>query len=325
AWHPASRQMAGRGRRRGLPDQVVGHLVARIGVGILFRRGVGIDPQRHRLREDRLGLVQHRGLDQYVAAVELDHAKFAGIERAQLSGVDVDALDLAAVLEVAGNVRRLVVEGLVLQQLLELRPRLAALARLFLAALLGLEALLLLLLGTQGPGLAQVHLAGRLAPGRAFTALAGGLPRIPATTALPLRATLAGTGRRLRTRLAAAVLARLRAAFGRGRLEAEVEELVAKGIGHGRERATGPGSVAAARPPRKSVVRRRRFASGVGIERTAQSAQVGQHRLQQRVGARTLQPRLGQRLAQLRQRLFLERQSRLQFHQALLEFILPVL
>src|SRR5690606_9087555 len=213
--------MQGAARRvpRGSPDQVVGDLVTRVGVGILLRRGVGVDLQRDRLREDLLGLGQHLGIHQQVAAIELDHAQLPGVEFAQLRGGDVDALDLAAVLEVPGDVGRLVVEDLVLEQLLKLRARLAALARLFLAALLGFDPLLLFLLRAPRPGLAQVDLA-------LVAALRRGL-------ALALRGTLARRPALRRTRLAAPVLARWVAALGRGRRDPSVAELAAEAVGHG--------------------------------------------------------------------------------------------
>src|SRR5690606_11211711 len=135
-------------------------------------------------------------------------------------------------LEVAGDVRRLFVEHAALQQFFQPGAGLAALARLFLAALLGLQALLLLLLRAQCPGLAQVHLAGRLAPRGVTTPglglalarpLAGTLAlglavHLALPLALPLALALA-LAVRLRARLAAAVLARLRA-LGRRGLEA---------------------------------------------------------------------------------------------------------
>src|SRR5690606_21360497 len=82
------------------------------------------------------------------------HAQLAGVERLQLLRCHVDALDLAAILEMARDLRVLDVEGLALQEFRQLRPRLAPLPGLLLLPALGLEALFLLLLRAQriGPG-----------------------------------------------------------------------------------------------------------------------------------------------------------------------------
>ena len=124
---------------------------------------------------------QHRRVHQAVAAIDLDHAQLAGIERAQLFLVDVDALDLAAVLEMAGDLGLRVVEHLALQERLQLRPGLAAPARLFLALALGALALLLLALGADGVSLGEVDVL-------ALAGLAAGA-RCPSFLAPALRAT----------------------------------------------------------------------------------------------------------------------------------------
>ena len=67
-------------------------------------RCVRIDLERNGGGEDRLDLHQRVGSDQQVTAVLLHHAEFTRIEGLQLFGGDMDALDLAAVLEVADMV-----------------------------------------------------------------------------------------------------------------------------------------------------------------------------------------------------------------------------
>src|SRR5690606_17021893 len=74
---------------------------------------------------------------------------------------DVDALDLAAVLEVPRDLRLRVVQGLALQERGQLRARLAPLARGLLLAPLGLDPLFLLLLRPYRIGLGQVDVAFR--------------------------------------------------------------------------------------------------------------------------------------------------------------------
>src|SRR5690606_23384446 len=131
-----------------------------------------------------------------------------GVERAQLVRGHVDAADLAAVLEMAGDVRLRHVERPALEQLRQPRARLAPLAGRRLLAALGLDALVLLALRADGIGLREVDLL----PG------AAGLRR-PLRL---LRAALAGIAR----------LARVARGLRR-RLEAEAEQLVAEGIAHG--------------------------------------------------------------------------------------------
>src|SRR5690606_30714018 len=199
----------------GLPDQVVGHLVFRVGVGVVFRRRIGVDLERDRFGEDLLRPRQVGRGHQAVAAIDLDHAQLAGIERAQLFLVDVDALDLAAVLEMAGDLGLRVVEHLALQERLQLRPRLAPPAHLLLAFPLGAQAFLLLALGTDGIGLGQVDVLARAAaPG----ALAPTLRR---------RRLLAGATGRPGTLWPLRRPGRLRR-----RLEAQAQQLVAQGVAH---------------------------------------------------------------------------------------------
>src|SRR5690606_27719780 len=121
------------------------------------------DLERDRFGEDLLRPRQVGRGHQAVAAIDLDHAQLVGIERAQLFLVDVDALDLAAVLEMAGDLGLRVVEHLALQERLQLRPRLAPPAHLLLAFPLGAQAFLLLALGTDGIGLGQVDVLARAA------------------------------------------------------------------------------------------------------------------------------------------------------------------
>src|SRR5690606_35177978 len=218
-------QVADYARRKGVPlAQAVGNLVPGMGVGSVAGRRVRIHLQGDGLREDRLGLGQVRRRHQQVAAVQLHHAQLAGVERPELLGGDVDALDLAAIGEMPGDLRLGVVQRLVLEELRQLRLGLAAAARLFLAGLFGGDAFLLLLLGAQGVGLGQVDLllAARTAllPAmRPALPLAGVRARL-ATAGLALAATVAGR------------LARLRLAFGSAGLEAQAQQLVSKGIAH---------------------------------------------------------------------------------------------
>src|SRR5690606_38906881 len=133
---------------------------------------------------------------------------------------DVDALDLAAVREVAGDLGLRVVEHLALQERLQLRPGLAAPARLFLALALGALALLLLALGADGVSLGEVDVL-------ALAGLAAGAATAIATARLRGRV----------GRIAAVATRRLgplrpRCRLRRG-LEAQAEQLVAQGIGHG--------------------------------------------------------------------------------------------
>jgi hypothetical protein len=159
---PLGRRWAASGTVEGhmvpLPHQVVWHLVPGIRVGVVRGGRLWIHAQRDRRREHPFGLVQGRRVDQQVAAVELHHAQLPGIERAQLRGGDVDALDLAAVFEMPGDVRVRVVAGTPLQQRRQPGARLAPLPGLFLARAFGLEPFLLLALGAQRIGLAEIDL-----------------------------------------------------------------------------------------------------------------------------------------------------------------------
>src|SRR5690606_30271425 len=139
--------------RRPSPHQVGGDVV--------LDRGVRVDPERDAGGEDRRGFVQRRHVHQQVAPVELDHAELAGVERLELRLGDVDALDLAAVLEMPRDLRLRVVQRLALQERGQLRARLAPLARGFLLAALGLDPLFLLLLRADRIGLGQVDVAVR--------------------------------------------------------------------------------------------------------------------------------------------------------------------
>src|SRR5690606_25248459 len=122
-----------------------------------------------------------------------------------------DALDLAAVFEVAGDVGLVHVQGLAFQPRRQLRPRLAALACLFLLLLLGLDPLLLLALGADRVGLGEVDLLAA-APGLALLARPA-LARPLAGTIAPRRpAVLAPPGGRL--------------ALGLGCLETQPQQLV---------------------------------------------------------------------------------------------------
>jgi hypothetical protein len=109
-----------------------------------------------------LRLRQQRRGDQQVAPVLLHHAQLAGIERLQLVGGDVDALDLAAVFEVADECSASAAfSALAGDEFGQLRLRLAALARLFLLEPLGLDALVLLALRADRVGLGQVDVFAR--------------------------------------------------------------------------------------------------------------------------------------------------------------------
>src|SRR5690606_4062891 len=165
------------------------------------------------------------------AAAQLHHAQLTRVERLELVGGDVDALDLATVLEVANVFGRLVVERLALEHRREFRLGLAALAGFFLLPALGLDALVLLALGADRVGLGQVDVLTRLLP--AFLLRRGTLPRLARLRARGrTRATLAGAGLSLVT---------LRRPGGlRCRLEAEPEELVAECVARGSS-VRGPG------------------------------------------------------------------------------------
>src|SRR5690606_29057396 len=89
------------------------------------------------------------------------------VERAQLVGGDVHALDLAAVVEVAHMLRVGGVESLAVEQRGQLRLRFAAQARGFLLLALGADALVLLALGAYGIRLGEVDVALRPALARA--------------------------------------------------------------------------------------------------------------------------------------------------------------
>src|SRR5690606_8069488 len=180
----------------GLPDQIVRHLVLRVGVGIIGHRRRRVDLQRHARREYRLGFSQQRRRHQDVAAVLLQHTQFTGVERLELFGVDVDALDLAAVFKMAGAIGLRIVQTLVLDQRLHLGARLAAQPGFFLFLPLRFDALVRLALRTDGIGLGQVDvfLRARLARAllttrcrpagmRGLAALAGLVARL--RTALP--------------------------------------------------------------------------------------------------------------------------------------------
>src|SRR5690606_38196836 len=140
-----------------------------------------VDLQRHRFREHLLRRGQQPGVHQQVAPVELQHPERAGIELPELCLRHVDALDLAAVLEVAGDLRVRVVEHLALDHGGELRARLAAAACLLLLLLLGGDALVLFLLRADRVGLGPVDLAaaGATPPGlrRRLATLSPGLAR----------------------------------------------------------------------------------------------------------------------------------------------------
>ncbi len=170
----------------------------------------------------------------------------------------MDALDLAAVGEMAGDLGRGVVERLVLEELGQLSFGLAALARLFLAQALGFDALLFFLLRADGVGLGQVHLflGARFRRPRASAAL----PRLriaPARIRLAVAARFAGLGFRsgavfagllaggpavaARGRFAAGLAAfaatlgarrALGPGFRLGRLEAQAQQFFAQGIAH---------------------------------------------------------------------------------------------
>ena len=118
----------------------------RVRVRIRSGRCGGIHLERHRRRERRLGFRQYQRGHQQVAAVLLYDAELAGIERRELFGGDVDPLDLAAVVEMAGDVGLGQVEGLALEDLRQPRARFPALARSFLLQALGLDAFVLFLL-----------------------------------------------------------------------------------------------------------------------------------------------------------------------------------
>src|SRR5690606_8055969 len=77
----------------------------------------------------------------------------------------MDALDLAPVLEVPGDVGVLRVERLAFQQRGQAGPRLAAQARGFLLLALGRDPLVLFLLGTDRIGLGQVDVLAATASG----------------------------------------------------------------------------------------------------------------------------------------------------------------
>src|SRR5690606_14994812 len=151
-----------------------------------------------------------------------------------------DPLDLAAVFEVACDLGSRVVQGLALQQLFQPGPGLAALLRLFLAGALGRDALLLFLLRAQCPGLAQVHLRAGLARrslrrSLAPPALALAAARLLActcgrTTLASLSALAARTARMRGLACGVCTLGRGRPGCGFRRLEAEVEQLVAKAV-----------------------------------------------------------------------------------------------
>ena len=143
----------------GLPDQIVGHLVLGVGVGIVRRWRVRVDLQRHACREDGFGLGEHLGVYQQVATVVLHHTELPRIELLELLFGDVDALDLAAVFEVAGDVGVLAIQRLAFQQRMQLRSGLAFQPRRFLLGGLGCDAFFLFLLRAYRIGLGEINLA----------------------------------------------------------------------------------------------------------------------------------------------------------------------
>src|SRR5690606_27634221 len=174
---------------------------------------------------------QHGRGDEQVAALELDHAKLAGVECTQLLGRDVDALDLAAVFEMAGVLGLVGVQALALEQGGQLRLGFAAQARGLLLLALGTDALVLLALGADGIGLGEIDVALGLPPpaGRLRAGTTPALaPRVAAAALAPVRT---APGTRIRPGLATGpTRARgLPRRFGHGRgLEAQAQQLVSQ-------------------------------------------------------------------------------------------------
>ena len=143
----------------------------------------------------------------------------------------MDALDLAAVLEMADMLGIGGIERLVFQESGQLRLGLTAQARLLLLAAFGLDAFVLFLLRADRVGLGQVDVLARAL--LALMLLLAGMRGPALRAARGMRFRLAGSGlagiglRRMRR-----LVVRLAFRFRRG-LEAHAQQGIAQGIAHG--------------------------------------------------------------------------------------------